>query len=92
MSHALQRALQDAAWDGDTATVAALIHHPEVDPTSGRSTALLHAANRGHWRCVQLLYPVSRPNERSAEALWRAAKHGHAKVVRVLAPVSDVSR
>ena len=92
MNHQLQRALEDAAWDGDTATVAALIGHPNVDPAGARSTALLHAAHRGHWRCVQLLLPVSNPNERSAEALWRAAKHGHTKVIRLLGPVSDVSR
>jgi ankyrin repeat protein len=92
MNDQLQRALEDAAWDGDTATVAALIHHPEVDPAAHHSTALLHAAHRGHWRCVEMLLPLSDPNERGAEALWRAAKHGHAKVVQLLAPVSDVSR
>lgn len=91
MNHQLQRALDDAAWDGDHLTVAALITHPEVDPAAHHSAALLHAAHRGHWRCVQLLLPVSNPNERNAEALWRAAKHGHAKVVRLLAPVSDTS-
>ena len=74
-----------------TTTVAALIHHPEVDAASGHSTALLHAAHRGHWRCVQLLLPVSDPNERNAEALWRACKHRHARVVRLLGPVSDTS-
>lgn len=91
MNHELQRALEDAAWDGDTATVAALIHHPGVDPAGQRSAALLHAAHRGHWRCVELLLPVSNPNERNAEALWRAAKHRHVRVARLLAPVSDTS-
>lgn len=91
MNPQLQRALQDAAWDGDQLTVAALIHHPEVDPAGQHSAALLHAAHRGHWRCVELLLPVSDPNARNAEALWRAAKHGHGRVVRLLAPVSDTS-
>jgi len=89
MNHELQRALEDAAWDGDTVTVAHLINHPEVDPASGRSTALLHAAHRGHWRCVEVLLPVSDPNARNGEALWRACKHRHAQAVRLLAPVSD---
>jgi len=91
MNHQLQRAFEDAAWDGDTATVTALIHHPEVDPAGGRSTALLHAAHRGHWRCVEVLLPVSDPNARNAEALWRAAKHQHGRVVQLLRPVSNVS-
>lgn len=91
MNHELQRALADAAWDGDHLTVAALINHPEVDPSAQHSAALLHAAHRGHWRCVELLLPVSDPNARNAEALWRAAKHRHPKVVRLLAPVSDTS-
>jgi hypothetical protein len=91
MNHELQRALENAAWDGDAATVAALIGHPEVDPAGGRSTALLHAAHRGHWRCVQLLLPVSDPSARNAEALWRACKHRHTRVVRLLGPVSDTS-
>src|SRR6188768_4217630 len=91
MNHQLQRALEDAAWDGDTATVAVLIHHSEVDPAAHHSTALLHAAHRGHWRCVEMLLPVSDPNARHAEALWRACKQRHARVVRLLAPVSDTS-
>lgn len=91
MNHELQRALADAAWDGDHLTVAALIDHPDVDPSGQHSAALLHAAHRGHWRCVELLLPVSDPNARNAEALWRAAKHRHTKVVRLLAPVSDTS-
>jgi hypothetical protein len=91
MNHQLQRALADAAWDGDHITVVALINHPGVDPAAHHSAALLHAAHRGHWRCVQLLLPVSDPNARNAEALWRAAKHRHARVVRLLAPVSDTS-
>jgi ankyrin repeat protein len=91
MNQQLQRALEDAAWDGDALTVAHLINHPEVDPARDHSTALLHAAHRGHWRCVELLLPVSDPSERNAEALWRACKHRHVRVVRLLAPVSDVS-
>jgi hypothetical protein len=91
MNQQLQRALEDAAWDGDALTVAHLINHPEVDPASDHSTALLHAAHRGHWRCVELLLPVSNPTARNAEALWRACKHRHARVVRLLAPVSDTS-
>jgi Ankyrin repeats (3 copies) len=91
MNHQLQRALEDAAWDGDQLAVAALITHPDVDAASGHSTALLHAAHRGHWRCVQLLLPVSDPSARNAEALWRACKHCHARVVRLLGPVSDMS-
>lgn len=92
MNHQLQRALDDAAWDGDHLTLSALIDHPGVDPAAHHSTALLHAAHRGHWRCVELLLPVSDPNAHNAEALWRAAKHGHQRVARVLAPVSDISR
>lgn len=91
MNPQLQRALQDAAWDGDHLTVASLMHHPDVDPAGQHSAALLHAAHRGHWRCVELLLPVSDPNARNAEALWRAAKHGNRRVVRLLAPVSDTS-
>lgn len=91
MNPQLQRTLQDAAWDGDHLTVAALIHHPDVDPAGQHSAALLHAAHRGHWRCVELLLPVSDPNERKAEALWRACKHRHTRVVRLLGPVSDTS-
>lgn len=91
MNHQLQRALEDSAWDGDHVTVAALIDHPEVDPAAHHSTALLHAAHRGHWRCVELLLPVSDPNAHNAEALWRAAKHRHGRVTRMLAQVSDTS-
>jgi len=91
MNHELQRALADAAWDGDHLTVAALIEHPEVNPAAHHSAALLHAAHRGHWRCVELLLPVSEPRARNSEALWRAAKHRHGRVVRLLAPVSDTS-
>lgn len=32
MNHKLQRALKNAAWDGDHLTVALLISHPDVDP------------------------------------------------------------
>ncbi|WP_036129179.1 ankyrin repeat domain-containing protein [Luteibacter mycovicinus] len=88
----MQRALADAAWDGDHVTVSALINHPGVDPAAHHYAALLHAPHRGHWRCVELLLPVSDPNAHNAEALWRAAKHGHRRVARVLAPVSDISR
>lgn len=84
MNHQLQRALEDAAWDGDTATVVVLINHPGVDPSADHSTALLHAAHRGHWRCVEVLLPVSDPNARNAEPLWRGASHGHARVIRLL--------
>lgn len=91
MNHQLQRALDDAAWDGDHVTVAALTIHPGVDPAAHHSAALLHAAHRGHWRCVELLLPVSDPSARNSEALWRAAKHRHSRVVRLLAPVSDTS-
>lgn len=90
MNLMLQRLLEDAAWDGDANVVAHLIQHPDLDPASHHSTALLHAAHRGHWRCVELLLPVSDPRARSSEALWRAAKHRHGRVVRLLAPVSDV--
>lgn len=91
MNYALQRMLDDAAWDGDHVTVEHLIGYPDVDAAADRSTALLHAAHRGHWRCVELLMPVSNPMERNSEALWRAAKLRHGRVVRLLAPVSDVS-
>jgi hypothetical protein len=91
MDMTLQRLLQDAAWDGDDFTVAHLIHHPDVDPAADHSTALLHAAHRGHWRCVEILLPVSNPLEHNSEALWRAAKHSHTRVVRQLLPISDVS-
>lgn len=89
MDMQLQRLLQDAAWDGDYVTVALLIGHPDVDPAGQRSAALLHAAHRGHWRCVEILLPVSNPLEHNSEALWRAAKHRHRRVVRLLAPLSN---
>jgi hypothetical protein len=89
MDMKLQRLLQDAAWDGDVLTVAHLVNHPDVDPADDHSTALLHAAHRGHWRCVELLIPVSNALERDSEALWRAAKHRHRKATRLLVPVSD---
>jgi hypothetical protein len=91
MDMKLERLLQDAAWDGDAIAVRLLINRPDVDPAADHSTALLHAAHRGHWRCVELLLPVSNPSERNSEALWRAAKHRHGRVVRLLAPVSDTS-
>ncbi|WP_425602706.1 hypothetical protein [Luteibacter anthropi] len=62
-----------------------------MDPAVHHSSALLHAAHRGHWLCVQMLIPVSDPNARNGEALWRAAKNRHGRVVRLLAPVSDTS-
>lgn len=89
MDKKLQRLLEDAAWDGDAIAVVRLIKHSDVDPAADHSTALLHAAHRGHWRCVELLLPVSNPLERDSEALWRAAKYRHGRVVRLLAPVSD---
>jgi hypothetical protein len=91
MNRELQRMLEDAAWDGDAIVVAHLVQHPHVDPSGDHSTALLHAAHRGHWRCVELLIPVSNPLERSSEALWRAARYRHPRCVRLLAPVSDTS-
>src|ERR1700744_4744864 len=90
MNNALQRALEDAAWDGDVLLVAHLINHPEVAPAADHSTALLHAAHRGHRSCIDLLLPVSDPTARRSEALWRAAKHRHRRCVRVLARFSDV--
>jgi hypothetical protein len=91
MDMKLQRSLEDAAWDGDAIAVALLINRPDVDPAADHSTALLHAAHRGHWRCVELLLPVSNPLERNSEALWRAARYRHPRCVRLLAPVSDTS-
>lgn len=87
----LQRALCDAAWDGDSGTVAALLAHPGVIPAAHHSTALVHAAHRGRLACVRLLLPVSDPNARNAEPLWRAARHNRASCVRALMPVSDTS-
>lgn len=87
----LQRKLCDAAWDGDDATVAALINHPEVDPRAHHSTALMHAAHRGKLGCVKLLLSVSDPDARNAEALWRAARYGRRSCARALAPVSDTA-
>jgi hypothetical protein len=95
MDMQLQRLLQDAAWDGDHVTVALLIGHPDVDPAGQRSAALLHAAHRGHWRCVELLLPVSNPLEHRSEPLLRAARgrsKGHRRCVALLAPWSDTSR
>ncbi|MDQ8048097.1 ankyrin repeat domain-containing protein [Luteibacter sp.] len=91
MNHDLQRMLEDACWDGEANLVASLIARSDVDPAAHHSTALLHAAHRGHWRCVQMLIPVSNPKARNSEALWRAAKHRRMKTVRLLAPVSDTS-
>jgi hypothetical protein len=92
MDKKLQRLLEDAAWDGDAIAIAHLIQLPDVDPAADHSTALLHAAHRGHWRCVELLIPVSDPLERRSEPLYRAAKgrgKGHRRCVALLAPVSD---
>jgi hypothetical protein len=92
MNKELQRLLQDTAWDGDAIAVAHLIQHPDVDPAADHSTALLHAAHRGHWRCVELLILVSNPLERRSEALYRAAKgtsKGHRRCAALLAPMSD---
>jgi hypothetical protein len=89
MNRELQRVLEDAAWDGDVIAVVHLVNHPDVDPAADRSTALLHAAHSGHWRCVEILLPVSNPLERNSEALWRSARHGHGRVVRLLAPASS---
>jgi hypothetical protein len=92
MNLMLQRQLEDAAWDGDANLVAHLIKHPDVDPAAYHSTALLHAAHRGHWRIVEVLIPVSNPGERRSEALYRAAKGksaGHRRCVALLAPLSD---
>ncbi|WP_425492761.1 ankyrin repeat domain-containing protein [Luteibacter aegosomatissinici] len=87
----LQRALCDAAWDGDAATVAALIKHPDVVPAAHHSTALVHAAHRGKLGCVRLLIPVSDPSARNAEPLWRAARYNRPSCVRALMGVSDTS-
>lgn len=92
MNRALQRELEDAAWDGDAIAVAHLINRPDVDPGADHSTALLHAAHRGHWRCVEVLIPVSCPLERRSEALHRASRGrtaGHQACVRLLLPLSD---
>lgn len=92
MNRDLQRTLEDAAWDGDANLVAHLIQHPDVDPAACHSTALLHAAHRGHWRCVELLLPLSDPLVHRSEPLYRAAKarsQGHRRCVWLLAPVSD---
>lgn len=89
MDTQLQRHFCDACWDGRTDMVRQLLGHPEAVPDADHSTALLHAAHRGHWRIVEILMPVSNPLERNSEALWRAAKHRHGRVVRLLASVSD---
>jgi hypothetical protein len=92
MNLTLQRLLDDACWDGDANLVAQLIEHPDVDPAAHHSTALLHAAHRGHWRIVEMLIPVSNPTERRSEALYRAAKGstaGHRRCLQLLAPASD---
>ncbi|WP_090054010.1 ankyrin repeat domain-containing protein [Luteibacter sp. 329MFSha] len=92
MNLTLQRLLDDACWDGNANLVAQLIEHPDVDPAAHHSTALLHAAHRGHWRCVELLIPVSNPKARNSEALWRACKHRHRTAARLLLPVSDPAK
>ncbi|MDR6643571.1 hypothetical protein J2X57_002792 [Luteibacter sp. 1214] len=92
MNSILQHQLDDACWDGDANLVASLIKHPDVDPASHHSTALLHAAHRGNWRIVEMLIPVSHPMERRSEALYRAASGrtaGHRRCVSLLIPVSD---
>jgi len=92
MNHDLQRTLEDACWDGDANLVAHLLQHPDIDPAAHHSTALLHAAHRGHWRIVEMLIPVSNPMARRSEALYRAARGrtaGHRRCLRLLAPVSD---
>lgn len=92
MNPILQRQLDDACWDGDAQLVTHLIQRSDVNPASHHSTALLHAAHRGHWRIVEMLIPVSNPKARNSEALWRAIKHRHRQSARLLAPVSDTSR
>lgn len=92
MNLMLQRQLEDAAWDGDANLVAHLIKHPGVNPAAHHSTALLHAAHRGHWRIVEMLIPLSNPRARRSEALYRAAKgrhQRHGRCVVLLAPLSD---
>lgn len=92
MNQPLQRLLEDACWDGDATLVAHLIEHTDVEPAAHHSTALLHAAHRGHWRIVRMLIPVCNPRERRSEALYRAAKGrtaGHRRCLLLLAPASD---
>lgn len=91
IEHILQRQLSDAAWDGDLALVNMLLANPDIIPDAFHSTALMHAAHRGHVHIVLRLLPVSDPNARSAEPLWRAARYRRGACVDVLAGVSDTS-
>lgn len=86
------RALPDAAWDGDLHGVQFLLE-AGADPRAGHSAALLHAAHRGHPPIVELLLAAGAdPLERRSEALHRAAKGKtarHRACVRLLLPVSS---
>jgi len=88
-----ERALCDAAWDGNVALIRRLVDDMELLGRSDVNTALMHASHRGHCRAAELLLASTRanPNARNAEALWRAARYGRTRVVRLLAPLSDVS-
>jgi hypothetical protein len=66
-----------------------LLVRPDIVPDAFHSTALLHAAHRGHVNVVLMLLPHSDPKARCSEALWRAARYRRARCVDVLAPVSD---
>jgi len=93
MTFKTERALCDAAWDGDVPLIQTLIADEKLLAQSNLNTALMHASHRGHHRAAELLLACTRadPNARNAEALWRAARYGRARVVRLLAPVSDTS-
>lgn len=92
MDSVKQRALSDAAWDGDFFRVCELVADPDVDIRAFHSNALLHAAHRGHQRCVEVLLGAgSDPLAHRSEALLRAAHFRRGRCVDLLAPISDTS-
>jgi ankyrin repeat protein len=87
------RALCDAAWDGDVPRIRALIADPEFVRRADPDTALMHASHRGHAKAAELILggTPANPRARNSEALWRAARYGRGRVVNLLLPLSDTS-
>lgn len=53
------------------------------------TSALQHAAAKGHLQCVEFLIPKSTPKADDSWALQMAARYGHMQCVELLIPVSN---